>query len=48
MIGSWLMPWIFSGSAVNQVAYAPPSPHTMPTVLCWNWVGNTSLSTSNQ
>ena len=43
-----LMPWIFSGSAVNQVAYAAPSPQTMPTVPCPNAAGKFSLSASNQ
>ena len=48
MIGSMLMPWIISGSALNQVAYAPPSPQTMPTVLCPNAAGKSASPTSNQ
>ncbi len=43
-----LMPWIFSGAAVNQVAYAPPSPQTMPTVPWPNAAGKFSLRVSNQ
>ena len=48
MLGSRLMPWIISGSALNHVEYAPPSPHTMPTVECPNAAGNASSSVSNQ
>ncbi len=42
------MPWISSGFAVHQVEYAPPLPHTMPTVSCPNEPGKTCWSASNQ
>ena len=42
------MPWIFSGSALNQVAYGPPSPQTIPTAVCFQLAGNVEPSTSNQ
>ncbi len=43
-----LMPWIISGSPLNQVAYAPPEPQTMPTVEWPKVEGKFWLRTSNQ
>jgi hypothetical protein len=34
-MGSMLMPRIFYGSALNQVAYGPPSSQTIPTAVCF-------------
>ena len=46
--GRALMPWISSGLAVHQVAYAAPLPHTMPAVSWPKEDGKTCSSASNQ
>src|SRR5688572_15519140 len=48
VMGRKLMPWISSGLAVHQVAWATPWPQTMPATLGPYVAGKTVLLTSNQ